>query len=47
MPIWQTARHSIMCALNLCPGVWMCGYIVKVCGSKSRAVRAIGDVNLC
>jgi hypothetical protein len=34
-----------MCALNLCPGVWMCGYIVKVCGSKSRGVRAIGNVN--
>jgi hypothetical protein len=31
---------SIMCALNLCPRVWMCGYIVKVCGSESRGVRA-------
>jgi hypothetical protein len=25
----------------------MCGYIVKVYGSKSRGVRAIGNVNLC
>jgi hypothetical protein len=30
-----------MCALNLCPGVWMDVWIiVKVCGSEIRGVRA-------